>query len=233
MFSPSGLSVFTSCKRCFWMEKNKQSPRPRGIFPSLPGGMDGVIKRWMDATRGAGGGNAFPYGLSLFPDQKKLDVWRNWRTGLKTQIAGVVLGGAIDDLLVDEKGTHFVMDYKTKGSAPKPGDTEKYYQLQADCYMMLLRANGLAVGDKAFFLYYNPSEASAPRASNYSDDVAVLFSFQETCIEIGADPERAVKTAMEAKKCLEGDLPEPGAGCEYCAFVESRASTPLVVSKEY
>ncbi|GAI53572.1 unnamed protein product, partial [marine sediment metagenome] len=41
--SPSALNLFLQCPRCFWLEKNKGIKRPRGIFPSLPSGMDSVI----------------------------------------------------------------------------------------------------------------------------------------------------------------------------------------------
>lgn len=42
--SPSTISLFMECPRCFWLQFNKNIHRSRDIFPSLPGGMDGVIK---------------------------------------------------------------------------------------------------------------------------------------------------------------------------------------------
>jgi len=44
--SPSSLNLFLECPRCFWLDKNKGIKRPRGIFPSLPSGMDSVIKKY-------------------------------------------------------------------------------------------------------------------------------------------------------------------------------------------
>ena len=46
--SPSTLNLFLECPRCFWLHINKRIQRPRGIFPSLPGGMDLVIKDYFD-----------------------------------------------------------------------------------------------------------------------------------------------------------------------------------------
>ena len=46
--SPSTINLFLECPRCFWFEKAKGIKRPRGIFPSLPGGMDRVIKESFD-----------------------------------------------------------------------------------------------------------------------------------------------------------------------------------------
>lgn len=46
--SPSTLGLYKNCPRCFWLHINKGHKRPNGIFPSLPGGMDLVIKKYFD-----------------------------------------------------------------------------------------------------------------------------------------------------------------------------------------
>ena len=46
--SPSALNLFLNCPKCFWLDRNKGKKRPRGIYPSLPGGMDAVIKNYFD-----------------------------------------------------------------------------------------------------------------------------------------------------------------------------------------
>jgi len=52
--SPSTLNLFIDCPRCFWLHINKRIHRPRGIFPSLPSGMDNVIKTYFDKYRKKG-----------------------------------------------------------------------------------------------------------------------------------------------------------------------------------
>lgn len=47
-FSPSKLNLVKDCPRCFWLEYNKKFRRPRGIFPSLPSGMDQILKHHFD-----------------------------------------------------------------------------------------------------------------------------------------------------------------------------------------
>ena len=51
--SPSALNVFNDCPRCFWLDKNKRMKQPRGIFPSLPSGMDKVLKSRYDVYKSA------------------------------------------------------------------------------------------------------------------------------------------------------------------------------------
>ena len=49
--SPSAMNVYRDCPRCFWLTKVKSVSRPRGIFPSLPSGMDRGIKGYFDGFR--------------------------------------------------------------------------------------------------------------------------------------------------------------------------------------
>ena len=50
-FSPSSLSLLKDCSRCFWLNFNKEIKRPDSIFPSLPSGMDRVLKAHFDSFR--------------------------------------------------------------------------------------------------------------------------------------------------------------------------------------
>ena len=46
--SPSQLNLFKECPRCFWLHHHKVWKRPAGIFPSLPSGMDRILKAHFD-----------------------------------------------------------------------------------------------------------------------------------------------------------------------------------------
>src|SRR3989338_10077521 len=52
--SPSTLNLFAECPRCFWRQVRKGIGRPKGPFPSLPIGMDSVIKKYFETYRGQG-----------------------------------------------------------------------------------------------------------------------------------------------------------------------------------
>jgi hypothetical protein len=211
--SPSALNLFLECPCCFWYEKVKAIRRPRGIFPSLPGGMDRTIKAYFDVFRAK---NTMPEelrletfrGIRLFADQEKLERWRNWRTGLvyRDDATGAVLSGALDDLLVRDD-RYIPLDYKTKGSPTTQEDAVKYYQNQMDCYTLLLEASGLPPAGFAFLLYYSP------KAVGEKGDV--LFEVQP--IRISTDADRARATFRKAVKFLAEPSPPPGF-CEYCVW---------------
>lgn len=213
--SPSGLSLFKDCPRCFWLEKVRGIKRPRGIFPSLPGGMDRVIKTYFDTFRAK---RTLPpelrdskdfQGLSLYEDHAQLERWRNWRTGLEYFEDGRRLFGALDDLLL--KGDRYIpFDYKTKGSPANEEDSVKYYQTQLDCYALLLEANGFKTLGHGFLLYYSPREVG--------EHGNVAFEIQP--IRIETNTERAKELFRKSAAIVEEPAPKASANCEYCGWLE-------------
>lgn len=210
----TGLNLFRECPRCFWLHHKKKVPRPRGIFPSLPGGMDRVIKRYFDHYRGM-----LPPELrgkihgTLLPDQALMDEWRDWRSGLvhHDQTRNASLIGALDDCLIN--GDRYTpLDYKTRGSAPRPGDSEKYYQLQLDSYALLLQANGLPPTDFGYLVYYYPHTVE--------EGGVVRFTIEP--VQVAIDPRRAQHTFEEAVSLLLGQPPLHHSHCEYCFWLTRR-----------
>ena len=212
--SPSTLNLFLECPHCFWMDKVKGIKRPRGIFPSLPGGMDRVIKVHFDNFRAKDSlppelnGTHFD-GIKLYRDQAQLEKWRNWRTGLEYKDAdGSILSGALDDLLV--KGDRYIpFDYKTKGSPTTETDAIKYYQNQLDCYSLLLDVNRYPSAGFAYLLYYSPKSVGPSGA--------VQFELQ--ALKIPTDVERARATFRKAVALLKGQEPPVGNQCEHCNWL--------------
>lgn len=212
--SPTTLNLFLECRRCFWLDKIKNFKRPRGIFPSLPTGMDREIKNHFDAFRARHklppelSGENFT-GCELYPDQLKLDQWRDWRKGLEYKSGnGAVLSGAIDELLV--KGNRYIpFDYKTKGSPTTPEDAVRYYQNQLDCYALLLQENGMSAADYGFLLYYSPK--------SIGENGAAVFEVQP--IRVPVDYERGRRTFESAVTLLAREMPGSAPGCEYCGWI--------------
>jgi CRISPR/Cas system-associated exonuclease Cas4 (RecB family) len=209
-----GLNLFQECPRCFWLHYNEKVQRPRGISPSLPGGMDLVIKKYFDQYRGG-----LPPELegkvvgSLIPDLGLMNRWRNWRTGLTyhREDLDAELFGALDDCLIE--GEYFIpLDYKTRGYAPKEGDSEKYYQTQLDAYHLLLTKNGYQTKNYAYLIYYYPQEVRA--------DGVVIFNIEP--VKINSDSNRVKSIFEAAVNLLRGPIPKNHSECEYCCWISER-----------
>ncbi|OGJ15550.1 hypothetical protein A3K73_05165 [Candidatus Pacearchaeota archaeon RBG_13_36_9] len=191
------------CPRCFWLHHNKDKKRPEGIFPSLPNGMDIILKKHFDKFMEKGklppeiAEEGECVGCKLFEDKKLLDEWRNNRKGIAwADEKGNVLHGAIDNLLV-KSGKLIVLDYKTRGF-PCKDNTHEHYQLQLDVYAYLLQKNGYKTEDFAFLLFYHPKEVL--------ETGEVIFD--TTLKKMKIDVNRAEKTWKEALRVLNGKCPK-------------------------
>jgi len=207
--SPSSLNLMQECPRCFWLEQHRVWKRPKGIFPSLPSGMDRILKKHFDKFRDKG---KMPPELcerqectlmKLFEDEDKLKIWQNNFKGISyTDKEGNELHGAVDNIL--QKGKKLiVLDYKTRGYDLKE-DTAEHYRLQLDTYNFLLRKNGYETEDYSFLLFYVPKEVTA------TGEVI----FDTTLVKMKVDVEKAEKAWKKAIELLNGECPQKG--CEWC-----------------
>ena len=214
-FSPSSLSLLKECERCFWLAFNKGIKRPEHVFPSLPSGMDRILKAHFDNFRAS---NSIPpelrvlSGVTLFDDVELLQVWRNNFKGITWKDAeGNVLRGAVDNILVKEKKL-IILDYKTRGY-PAKEDTHEHYQDQLDIYSFLLHKNGYATMDYAYLLFYHPLKVHA------NGDV----DFHKHLVKVPVDAANAERILTRALRVLKGPLPSFGDECGYCSWLKTCA----------
>jgi len=208
----SGLNLYKECPKCFWLHHNHNIRRPSGPFPSLPGGMDNVIKKYFDKYRGNKKG--LPPELEgrvegkLLSDIGLMEQWRDWRSGLRyidTKL-GAELSGALDDCLVDGE-LYIPLDYKTRGYPPgATEESQKYYGTQLDSYSLLLWANGYKIAPFAYLIYFYPEEVR--------EDGIVKFNIEPKKLEVS--PKRAKEIFEEAVKCLRGKEPKEHQNCAFC-----------------
>jgi hypothetical protein len=214
--SPSTLSLYDDCPKCFWLERIKNIRRPRGIFPSLPKGMDSVIKKYFDKYRIK---NEMPPEVKkklpgkLFSNMEILERWRSWfKTDLRYEDSTInaILSGALDDCLV-ENDFYIPLDYKTRGSELIE-DPKKYYQIQLDCYCFILDSCGFKTKGVAYLLYLWPLEVLENGK----------MQFKVKPIEIKTNIDSAKKIFNDAVNCLRQKMPIASPNCEYCNFFSAR-----------
>jgi hypothetical protein len=149
-------------------------------------------------------------------EEEKIAKWQNWRSS-DLSYKGE-LGGAIDDcLLTTEDGKYMVLDFKTKGTAFKSNSdgvdyVKKYYQMQMDCYDLILNSSGFETNHKAILLFFFPEE--------YRGKGDFLFKTETILIDVF--PNNAIKILKEAQECLAGKIPKESNNCEYCNFIKLR-----------
>jgi hypothetical protein len=210
--SASKLSDFRENPRGFWLSENCGLARPRGIFPSLPGGMDRTLKKRADICRSEG---KFPTeladlakkGFKLYGDQANLDKLREWQSAPKwtDPETGCSMIFGVDDLLVDPDGLVVPIDYKTKAGEADEAYGRRYYGLQLDVYRLLLgEAAGLAMAEVGVLAFYSPSMVVGGSAH------AIEIAFNATPVVLETDPERAIEAFRACIECLRGPIPMAG-----------------------
>jgi len=210
--SPSSLNLMHECPRCFWLTQHKKWSRPSGAFPSLPSGMDSILKKHFDKFCEKG---LLPpelcndrecKGCKLFDDVELLKVWRSNFKGISyTDKEGNILHGAVDNLLVKGKKI-IVLDYKTRGF-PLKEDTHEHYIPQLEIYNFLLRENGYETEDYAYLLFYYPKEVK--------DTGDVVFNTHLKKISVNI--KNAESMFNKAIKLLNSECPKKT--CEWCEKV--------------
>jgi len=211
--SPSSLNLMLECPKCFWLQLVKKEKRPDTPFPSLPSGMDKVLKEHFDRFMEKGElppelreQECANDGCKLFNDKEKLKIWRSNFKGIEItdKSSNILLHGAIDNIL--KKGKKLiVLDYKTRGF-PVKEDTHKHYINQMDLYNFLLRENGYETEDYTYLLFYHPNRV------NETGEVV----FNTDLIKIKTDPKRGEKVFKQAIKILQGNEPKASKECGFC-----------------
>jgi len=193
--SASTLKLYLECPRCFWLLVNQGIKQPRGPFPSLPMGIDTVLKRYFDVYRHRGvlpplidgklNGTLIKEPLTLtFTDST-----------LKARLLG-----KLDDCVILKDGRHAPLDHKTRASAPDDVSyTEKYYKFQMDVYSLLLERNGYPISHTAYVIYYYPMDG----------DLHDGFPFGVAIHHIPTDPAGAYAVFQAARHLLL----EPNSRC--------------------
>lgn len=195
-------------------------PKPRGIFPTLPSGMDRVMKNYFDCHRGT-----LPEILKgkvpgvLYQDMNNLKRWRMWNTAPQYFDAGlnVLVRGGIDDMLINVDVLS-PLDFKTKGSEPKT-DGSEYYQTQMDCYNMIFQDAGFKVSEKAFLCYIYP-EVCFKDGTPITPFLSIEFATK--VFELQCSIQRAKDLIAKACEVLRGPRPPHSVTCEYCVFAAGR-----------
>ncbi len=204
--SPSTINLYCDCPRCFYLELKKLSSRPRGIFPSLPIGIDRTLKIYFERFRTEG----------KLPPELSGTINAKLATGLPKQLKYVDEGlsadlrGNLDECLEFPDGTFAPLDFKTRAS--KTDKLITAYQNQLDIYTFLLEKSGYRTRKVGYLVYYFPESVEGGD-----------FKFGIDIKEIATSMEAGYALFKKAVDLLRSDnVPVSAPECEYCNFEKSR-----------
>lgn len=212
-FSPSSLAILERCDLCWYLQRLLKIGREGDELPSLPAGMDRIIKEQLDEHRKLGTVPSYLDGWGLrLSKHKDLKKWQDTREGIQWEDPdGNIVRGALDDLLVDKNNYYVPFDTKTRGYAPTQFSSDKYI-LQMSMYEMLLQLNGYPTKGYALLGIWHPKGAT----NN-------LVDFNVNLVKVETDVEYAKGLCAKAARLVKGPMPDASPHCGTCNWVVQRA----------
>lgn len=205
--SHTGLEILERCPRCFWLHYKKGIRQPEGIVSRLANRFDAVMKNYFDTFRSSG---KLPpmvagklEGKLQNPFKEKYFVPIDHRFGFF---------GKLDECLVNDKGEHIPVDFKTSSSDPREKETLEAYKSQIDSYVFIIRENGLKVANHGYLVYVFPDHCS-----NLHDGFPMIIHVTK----LDGNPDNTVGKIKNAIKVLESSIPSPSAQCPFCNWYET------------
>lgn len=210
--SPTGLNDAADVPHLFWLEKRYKLAWPRGKYPSLPTGVDGVLKEHYNGLRAGKTQPPETMGSSvtgiLHPDVATVKKFRGTkltRVVVTEEVDGVLYGitfqGMMDEVILEPNGELSVYDAKTNASGPKDGKTEEYYGRQGNGYAFIFAKAGHRVSGKAHFAYYHPESVAQAFPGG------VDLRFKTTVVTIPVSAAAAEADIKATIRLLAGPMP--------------------------
>lgn len=202
----TGIETLERCPRCFWLRYKRGIYQPEGIVSRLANRFDVVLKNYFQSFRVVGelppmvvgkleGKLENPLGEKYFvPIDATYGFW-----------------GKLDECLVNRKGEHVPVDFKTSSTDPRKKEVLAAYQSQIDDYIFLLKQNKKSVSGYGYLVYVYPDES---RELHHGFPMIVHVE------KLAGDPKRTATRIAKAIGVLEDDMPSPSSTCPFCSWYE-------------
>ena len=226
--SRSTVERFINCQRCCVLEKKYQI-KPPSIPFTLNLAVDNLCKNEFDYYRKIQKQHPIflDNDIKAIPfKHKDIDIWRDNYQGLRYQSKDHCYEfiGAIDDVLIDDKGQLIVLDIKATSKNKfdweqtfNKYDFAKGYKRQLEMYQWLLKKNGFRVANESYLLYFN-----GKKNEKFFNN---KLNFEVHFVKINCSCDWVEKKIEETVNLLKSDLfPKPAASCEVCNYLKKRWS---------
>lgn len=221
--SRTKIDLFIECPRCFYFDRRLGVAQPSGPSFALNSAVDKLLKKEFDIHRAKGSSHPLmkKYGVDAIPlAHEKIDQWRDALGGGITYLhspTNFMITGGIDDIWVNSKGEHFIVDYKSTskvGEVTLDDEWKISYKRQMEIYQWLFRQNGFKVSNIGYFVYCNGD------TDKVSFDAKLEFKIK--IIPYEGNDSWVEKTVLKAHECLQSNLPPiSGKDCDFCKYREA------------
>jgi len=224
--SRSTVERFINCQRCCVLEKKYQI-KPPSIPFTLNLAVDNLCKNEFDYYRKIQKQHPIflDNDIKAIPfKHKDIDIWRDNYQGLRYQSKDHCYEfiGAIDDVLIDDKGQLIVLDIKATSKNKfdweqtfNKYDYPKSYKRQLEMYQWLFKMNGFPVSNEAYIIYFN-----GKKNEKFFNN---KLEFETHVIKLNCSTDWVEPKIIETVQLLRANIfPGPSQQCENCNYLKKR-----------
>ncbi len=216
--SRSKIDLFIECPFCFYLDCKLGIKRPPGYPFTLNSAVDKLLKKEFDYYRDKKESHPLmkKNNIEAIPfSHEKLSEWQNNFKGVQYlhEPTNFLTKGAVDDVWINKKNELIVVDYKATSKNSQVNldqDWQKAYKRQMEVYQWLLRKNEFEVSNVGYFVYCN--------GVTDNDFFDQKLEFEISVLPYKGNDDWIENTLVEAKKCLEGEIPPSSPECDFCLY---------------
>ncbi|MCS7092977.1 MAG: PD-(D/E)XK nuclease family protein [Patescibacteria group bacterium] len=203
--SHSAIEELNRCPRCFWLSYREGIKLPEGIQSRLANRFDQIIKRYFNFYRRQG---KIP---PMVEDKIAGKLQNPFRESYYCEIDNEYgFYGRLDECLINEKGEHIPIDFKTTSSDPRNKEILDSYQNQIDEYLFLMEENGLKTAGFGYLIYFFPIINLESAA-----DLSMIIHVVKVKRKV-----KDIKSRIEAAvKVLKSRIPKGSISCSFCRWL--------------
>ncbi|MCK4240850.1 MAG: PD-(D/E)XK nuclease family protein [Candidatus Atribacteria bacterium] len=141
------------CSRCYWI-RLKTKTLPWQIFPGIFSSIDAYTKRVVHAIIDSGNRPDWLLSMGDIIGYRKAPHWSKFKLDIKEY--GIMLTGAVDDILVDTKDRIIIPDYKTAKYTETQDKLLPMYEIQLNGYAAIAEGCSISPVISIPLVYFEP-----------------------------------------------------------------------------
>ena len=226
-----GALAVDFCPRCFWLRLHCANKLPFAIFPGIFSSIDAYSKR-ITAAHFAKHGKPPPWFAELGDIMEIVPAPHHSKFQWLDPATGIVLSGAMDDVVRKRDDSLLILDYKTGRHTAGQDALLPMYQVQLNSYALIAEKTGMGTVSGLVLVYYEPqTSVGADSIDEVCSDDGFAMRFTAKILPVPLDPDQIPPLLARVREIF--DLPSPPtgrAGCLDCRSLEELlvlSSSPL------
>ena len=215
------LQLAGFCPRCFWLRLHCENKIPFQIFPGIFSSIDAYSKR-ITAAHFARHGKAPAWFAELGDIVEIVPSPHHSKFQWLDPATGIVLSGAMDDVVRLRNESLVILDYKTGRHTAGQDALAPMYRVQLNAYALIAEKTGMGRVSGLALIYYEPqTSVGADDVDSVVGPDGFAMRFNAKVLPVALEPETIPPLLARVREIYDLPFPPTGrAGCKDCRSLE-------------